>query len=292
VFGDLPFTVATDSADVWSRQHQFDLDVSIGAPPDAFSATGQNWGTPLYRWDVIGRESFHWLHERARRCADLFDGFRIDHLVGFYRTYGRPHDGSPAFFTPAAEPDQVALGERVLTLFREPGSEIFAEDLGTVPDFVRASLARLGVPGLKVFRWEREWHDPTLPYRRPSDYPALSVAVTGTHDNETMMVWWEHLPEEEKQKVRAAVPAVDNASAPVVRDALLEALYASGSNLLLLPIQDVFGWRDRINDPAVVANTNWIFRLPWAIDRFAEHPEARERQITLRAWAERYGRAG
>jgi 4-alpha-glucanotransferase len=291
IFGDLPFMVDTDSADVWARQHQFDLDVSIGAPPDAFSADGQNWGTPLYRWDVITREAFHWLRERARRCADLFDGFRIDHLVGFYRTYGRPRDGSPSFFSPAQEPEQIALGEQVLKLFREPGSEIIAEDLGTVPDFVRASLARISVPGLKVFRWERHWHNEGQPFRRPAEYPELSVAVAGTHDTEPMMVWWDSATSEEKEKVRAVVPgATADASCGAVRDALLEALYASASRIVLVPIQDIFGWRDRVNDPSVVADSNWVFRLPWPVDRMGDVPEARERQAALREWGRRYQR--
>src|SRR5262249_38748463 len=155
ILGDLPFMVDLDSADVWARQEQFHFDATIGAPPDAFSAEGQDWGTPLYRWDVIARDDFRWLRDRARRCAALFDGYRIDHLVGFYRTYGRPKDGRAPYFTPADEPDELALGERIVRIFLESGSEVSAEDLGTVPDFVRASLARLGVPGFKVLRWER-----------------------------------------------------------------------------------------------------------------------------------------
>jgi 4-alpha-glucanotransferase len=291
ILGDLPFMVDSDSADVWARQHQFHLDVTIGAPPDEFSADGQDWGTPLYRWDVIAREDFHWLRERARRCADLFDGYRVDHLVGFYRTYGRPKDGRAPYFTPGEERDQIALGEKVLEILRQPGSEIIAEDLGTVPDFVRESLARLGVPGFKVFRWERHWHTEGQPFRRPADYPPVSVAVSGTHDTEPMMVWWEHASEDEKEKVRVVVPAA-RADAPceAVRDALLEALFTSGSDLALLPIQDVFGWRDRINDPAMVADSNWVFRLPWPSDRLDEEPDARERQQQLRAWVQQFGR--
>jgi len=291
VFGDLPFMVDTDSADVWSRQHQFDLQVSIGAPPDAFSADGQNWGTPLYRWDVIARESFHWLRERARRCADVFDGYRIDHVVGFYRTYGRPRDGAPAFFTPSTEPEQITLGEQIVTLFRDAGSHIIAEDLGTVPDFVRASLVRLGVPGLKVFRWERCWHDESQPFIDPRTYPPESVAVSGTHDTEPMMSWWEAASEDEKQKVRDVVPGASaQASCTAVRDALLESLYESGSAMVLLPIQDVFGWRDRVNAPSIVADSNWVFKLPWTIDAMDQVPEAQERQTTLRTWATRHHR--
>jgi 4-alpha-glucanotransferase len=283
--------VDLDSADVWARQQQFRLDVSIGAPPDAFSKNGQDWGTPLYDWDVIAREDFRWLRERARRCADLFDGYRVDHLVGFYRTYGRPRDGRPPYFTPADERDQLALGEKVLGVLREPGASIIAEDLGTVPDFVRASLARLGVPGFKILRWERYWHAEGRPFRDPSTYPAVSVAASGTHDTEPMIVWWEQASDDERAKVSAVI-APDLARAPYerVRDVLLDALVGSGSDLVLLPIQDVFGWRDRINNPSVVAESNWVFRLPWFTDRLDAVADARERQATLKAWAGKHHR--
>src|SRR6185295_8251519 len=184
LFGDLPFAVSGDSADVWARQEEFNPALSVGVPPDAFSATGQDWGLPAYRWDVLAERDFDWLRQRARRNADLFDGYRVDHLVGFFRTYLRPLDGSTPAFTPSLEPEQVALGERVLAVMRAPGAEIIAEDLGVVPDFVRASLARLDVPGYKVFRWERQWHTPGEPFKDPVAYPPASVATSGTHDTE------------------------------------------------------------------------------------------------------------
>ena len=299
LFGDLPFMVDTNSADVWARQDQFSLDVTVGAPPDAFSATGQDWGMPLYRWDAIERTGFAWLQDRARRSADLYDGYRIDHLVGLYRTYGNPKDGREPFFTPGDEPSQLALGERLLALFRQSGSEIIAEDLGTVPDFVRASLARLGVPGFRVLRWERRWHDPGEPFRDPVEYPPASVATSGTHDTDPLLVWWERADADERQQL-SRLPTIQRiaAGAPLqgatedrVRDVLLEALFASGSDLLLLPIQDVFGWRDRVNVPGTVAADNWTYRLPWPVDHLGDFGEARERQQRLREWAERYDRA-
>ena len=153
-------------------------------------------------------------------------------------------------------------------MFREPGAEIIAEDLGVVPDFVRESLARLPVPGYKVFRWERRWHDEGQPFSDPVDYPAVAVATSGTHDTEPMVIWWENAPREERQArarhsvgartalattiahVRSTRPDLPHA----VHEALLEALFASGADLLILPIQDVFGWRDRINQPATVGD--------------------------------------
>ena len=302
LFGDLPFMVDGDSADVWARQHQFRLDVSVGAPPDAFSATGQDWGMPLYQWDVMAQEDFLWLRERARRSADLFHGYRVDHLVGFYRTYGRLKNGGKGFFTPPDEPSQLVLGERLLGIFLGAGGEIIAEDLGIVPDFVRASLTRLGVPGYRVLRWERHWHTPGQPFRDPSEYPRLSVATSGTHDTEPLIVWWEEAPEDDRRKVselplirQIAGAGTDLVHAPyatTVRDVLLEALVASGSDLLLLPVQDAFGWRDRVNEPATVSDDNWTFRLPWPVDRMQEVPAACETRDRLRAWSERYARHG
>jgi 4-alpha-glucanotransferase len=298
LFGDMPFMVDGDSADVWARQDQFRLDASVGVPPDAFSATGQDWGMPVYRWDVIAAQDFRWLRERARRCADLYDGYRVDHLVGFYRTYGRPRSGGAPFFTPADQAEQEGLGEYVLGILRGPGAEIIAEDLGTVPDFVRASLAMQGVAGFRVLRWERHWHREGRPFREPADYPAVSVAASGTHDTETLVDWWAGAPDDERRAVSAigtvqrltGGKGILDAGAGAVRDVLLETLFAAGSNLLLIPVQDVFGWRDRINAPSTVNEVNWTFRLPWPCDRLDGMAEARERQEKLRGWAAQYHR--
>jgi len=291
LFGDLPFMVSGDSADVWARQDEFRLDASVGVPPDAFSETGQDWGLPVYRWDVLAERDFEWLRLRARRNAVLFDGYRVDHLVGFYRTYFRPQGGGAAVFTPSDEEAQTRLGERVLQVFREPGAEIIAEDLGVVPDFVRESLARQGIPGYKVLRWERHWNTEGRPFKDPEDYPACAVATSGTHDTEPMATWWADAPAEEKEAVRA-IPSVRARAGDGDRvgDALIESLLASGADLVILPIQDVFGWQDRINQPATVADSNWTWRLPWPVDGMVDEPEARDAAARLVAWTRRYGR--
>jgi 4-alpha-glucanotransferase len=291
LFGDLPFMVSGDSADVWARQDEFRMDASVGVPPDAFSKTGQDWGLPVYRWDVVAERDFGWLRERARRNAVLFDGYRVDHLVGFYRTYFRPHDGGEAQFTPSEEDAQTRLGEHVLQVFREPGTEIIAEDLGVVPDFVRESLARLSIPGYKVLRWERHWHDEGQPFRDPMGYPARAVATSGTHDTETMAAWWASAPADEK----AAVLAIPSVRARLTGDeqmhhVLIETLVACGADLLILPIQDAFGWRDRINQPATVSESNWTWRLPWPVDRMLDEQEAVDAAARLREWTGKYGR--
>lgn len=292
LLGDFPFMVSGDSADVWPRQEEFRVDASVGVPPDAFSETGQDWGLPVYLWDVHEATDYAWLRERARRCVELFDGFRVDHLVGFYRTFVRERDGQ-AYFTPADEPAQKAQGERLLRLFMESGASILAEDLGTIPDFVRESLDQLGVPGMKVLRWEREWKQDGQPFRDPATYPAVSVAISGTHDTETMAEWWENADRDERAAA-TVLPALrearldpDEPYSGNVRDALLSSLYSSQSDLLLIAVQDIFGWRDRINTPAVVSDENWSWQLPWRVDRLAGEPEARERAAFLAGLARR-----
>ena len=296
VFGDFPFMVSGDSADVWSRQHDFRLDASVGAPPDAFSETGQDWGFPAYRWSEIAERGDEWLRARARRSADLYDGYRVDHLVGFFRTYVRERDGSAAF-VPADEVDQIAQGTRLLALFTETGTRVTAEDLGVIPDFVRDTLARAGVPGYKVLRWEREWNVPGQPFRDPRNYAAVSVATSGTHDTETVAEWWDEAPEHERELLAQLEPLRDaglTATEPAsdrVRDAVLATLFASGSDLLILPIQDVFGWRDRINTPALIGDQNWCWRLPWPVDALQEEPLPLERAQFLHRLAEQWDRS-
>jgi 4-alpha-glucanotransferase len=296
VLGDFPFMVSGDSADVWSRQQDFRLDASVGAPPDAFSETGQDWGFPAYRWPEIAAGGDQWLRERARRSAALYDGFRVDHLVGFFRTYSREPDGSAAFH-PGDEPSQAAQGRRLLELFKASGARIIAEDLGVIPDFVRATLRDLDVPGFKVLRWEREWDAPGQPFHDPAGYAAASIAASGTHDTESLAEWWDGAPPDERGAL-CRVPALaaagcspESGYSAAVRDAIVAALYGAGSDLVLLPVQDVFGWRDRINRPAVISGDNWNWRLPWPVEDLPAAAEAQARAAFLGELAARTGRA-
>jgi len=277
IYGDLPFVTGGHSADVWTRADEYRLDVSVGVPPDAFSDSGQDWGLPAYNWEAIAARGYELVRQRARRMAALYDGLRIDHLVGLYRTYGRPVSGEP-FFSPADEASQIAQGEAVLEIFKATGATLMAEDLGTVPDFVRESLARLGVPGSKVLRWERRWHEPGHPFIDPTDYPEVSVAMTGTHDTETLAAWWDQSDRDERAAI-LALPRLQTRGldpgdpwSDRVRDALLELIWSAASTELFMPVQDLFGWRDRINTPGTLGGHNWTWRLPWPIDRAPRPP--------------------
>jgi 4-alpha-glucanotransferase len=274
VFGDLPFMISADSPDVWARQNEFRFDATVGVPPDAFSETGQDWGLPPWRADVMASNGFAWMRARARRYAALYDGFRIDHLVGLYRTYVRPIDKSvDSFFEPAAEPAQIVLGETLIGIVAgaDPRPEVIAEDLGSVPPFVRESMARLDLPGLRVLRWERHWDLADTPPIDPSEFPERSVATTGTHDIEPLAATEEGRSEEQ-------------------RSAIVQSLLSAGSYLTLIPLQDVFGWTDRINTPAVVDRVNWTWRVKWPVDRWLNPEEPMQRADELKAWTRAAGR--
>jgi len=268
VFGDLPFMISNDSPDVWARQQEFRFDATIGVPPDAFSETGQDWGLPPWRASVMAATGFTWMHARGRRYGDLYDGFRIDHLVGLYRMYVRPIDKAvPAFFDPAEEAEQISLGETLLGILSGAPSrpDVIAEDLGSIPPFVRESMTRLDLPGLKVLRWERHWErEGQLPID-PTEFAERSVATTGTHDTEPLAA----TPEGQTDEQRAAI---------------LQSLLGAGSCLTLIPLQDVFGWIDRINTPAVVGEMNWTWRLPWPVDVWLDRDDTVGRADQLKAW--------
>ena len=291
MIGDLPFMVAEDSADVWSFQRFFRFDATVGVPPDAYSAEGQDWGLPVPRWEEMRNAGDPWLHQRADRAAELYDAFRVDHVVGLYRTYARPLDKSKPFFIPADEPRQRQQGERVLRLLGEKG-EVLAEDLGTVPDFVRTSLAAQDIPGTKVLRWE---NDKGVP-RDVTRFPRVSVAVTGTHDTEALRTWWEGLEDWEREHQLSQPPLMhlrgptQKQFTPETKSALLALAYSASSDALLVPVTDALGWPDRLNTPGTVGAHNWTFRLPWSAGELfsAAEPVAGARELAHLAG--RYGR--
>ena len=298
--GDLAFLPASDSSDVWANQHLFMLDRLVGAPPDAFSAKGQRWGLPMPNWPRMRDDDLRWWRARSRHAAHLFDMIRVDHVVGFYRTYSFGADpDAPGEFYPRTEAAQREQGETFFTMLkREAGEDtLIGEDLGTVPPWVRTSLTALGILGLKVFRWEKkDWRTPRERFIQPAQYPELSVAVTGTHDTETVAQWWREAAAAERAQLAKAMnfaktvdlkaPDLDTA----LLDAILQPLYAAPSRLVMAPVQDLFGWEERINLPGSIDDGNWTYRLPQTIERLAADPAIRRRAVKLREMAQRTGR--
>jgi 4-alpha-glucanotransferase len=293
IMGDLPFVCGRDSADVWAHPELFDFSGSAGAPPDAFSPSGQAWGLPLYDWSALRRSGYEWWRQRVRHARQLYDLFRIDHVVGLYRTYAIPvHEGGTAGFVPRDEHDQFTQGHDLMSAIvaEAAPSGVVAEDLGTVPDWVRHDLTQLGIPGYRVFRWER--HDHT--FIDPRTYPALSIATSGTHDTDSLLAWWDELDTSERAAIAHILElnsSLTTQHSPLPLLPLLRRLYEAGSSMTILPVQDIFGWPERINVPATISADNWSYRLPAAIDQLDELPSVRERMASVREMIDAAARA-
>lgn len=260
VIGDVPIYVAYDSSDVWSAPHLFELDEGgnplrvAGVPPDYFSATGQLWGNPLYRWDHMRHDGYAWWISRIRRCFEFFDSVRIDHFRGF-----------EAFWAVAASSPTAQGGEWIkgpgLELFRAVTGalgdvSIIAEDLGEITTGVEEMRKQAGLPGMKVmqFAFDGGPENPYLPYNIWQD----SVTYTGTHDNDTSLGWFENLDDAQRTRV------CDFLGCTVLdfSDRFMRMAYASPSFLCVIPLQDVLGLdsRHRMNKPGT-GEGNWQWRF-------------------------------
>lgn len=301
IIGDLAFCPSRDSADVWANQELFLLERSVGAPPDDFNLKGQRWGLPMPNWPRMAADDFKWWRMRTRFAAGLFDLLRVDHVVGFYRTYsyGSDPDDLGCFF-PEEEDEQCIQGENFVTMLKEEAGpdSLIAEDLGTVPPWVKTSLTAQGVPGLKVFRWEREnWGEPDERFKPPASYPELAVAATGTHDTDTLVRWWRttELEEREKLALALALPASVKLARPslslAMLDLILQTLYTSPARLVMAPLPDLLGQGARINLPGTVRENNWSYRMPVALDRLHSSSAMKARTAELRRLARLGGRA-
>lgn len=297
LMGDLPFIVCSESADVWARAWQFRRDVSLGAPPDGFSPDGQDWGLPAYGWSAMDEDDLKWLRARTRHAAALYDRFRLDHVVGYFRMYIRK-PGERGYFDPDGEATQQAHGARVLRAMIEDAakgdgraSQVIAEDLGVIPPFVRETLRGLGVPGYKVIPWEKDegGHDgPT--FRDPSKFDAVSVATWSTHDTAPITAWWDDLTAKEREQLEALANVPKGASDEERTFALLGLLFRSGASLTLTLVQELLGERTRINTPGTVGDANWTYRLPKPLEDLERDERVNARLERIRALVIESGR--
>lgn len=270
IVGDVPIYVASDSADVWANPELFQLDaegqptVVAGVPPDYFSATGQRWGNPLYRWDAMRDTQFRWWIERIRTNLRFADIVRLDHFRGFAAYWeipaseetavrGRwmPGPGKPLF-----DAIRAALGDLPL----------IAEDLGFITEDVHELRKSIGLPGMKIIQFGFGADDnPHLPHR----YDVHTVAYTGTHDNDTAKGWYDAADKDERERVRAYLGCADED----VAWGLIRAAYTSVAEIAIVPVQDILGLGSdaRMNTPGKEVD-NWSWRLsPAALTR--EHSE-------------------
>ncbi len=261
IIGDIPIYVAFDSADTWSHPELFCLDEKgfptkvAGCPPDGFSATGQLWGNPIYRWDYHKKTGYEWWIRRIEYCFRLYDVLRIDHFRGFDEYYAIPYGHTTAelgrwekgpgydLFVKIRE----ALGER----------KIIAEDLGYMTESVSELVKKTGYPGMKVLQFafdSREESD-----YLPHNYQRNCVVYTGTHDNETVKGWYENVNETDRLFAKRYIGITDERN---VSWDFIRAAFVSVADTAIIPMQDYLKLGDeaRINTPSTLGG-NWEWRM-------------------------------
>ena len=264
IVGDIPIFIAYDSADAWANPDLFFLDenslptVVAGVPPDYFSATGQLWGNPLYRWDVHTASGYTWWLERFRSVLNFVDVVRLDHFRGFAGYYEIPYGA------PTAETGQWMTGpgkDFFTTVSRELGGSdsetlpIIAEDLGVITPDVVELRETFNLPGMKILQFGFSGADnPFLPH----NYPANCVAYTGTHDNDTALGWFETAPKDER---KFALRYLDSDGSDFAWD-LIRGVWSSVAVYAIAPMQDVLGLgtEARMNYPSRLGG-NWEWRM-------------------------------
>lgn len=196
--GDLPILISRDSADVWAHKEFFKLDFSAGAPTDMYCAKGQRWGSPVYDWEGIASDGYHYLKEKLKFAENFYDMIRIDHVVGLFRIWSIPYnepfenEGLNGSFDPKDENTWGEQGRRIISVMLEStGMLLCAEDLGVIPKVCTETLKEFAIPGNDVQRWTKDWaveHD----FLKPDKYRKLSVAMLSTHDTTNWPAWWEN----------------------------------------------------------------------------------------------------
>ncbi len=261
LIGDLPIFVAHDSADVWAHPELFQLDaegmptVVSGVPPDYFSATGQRWGNPLYRWPLLKRRGYAWWIERMQKALERFSAVRLDHFIGFQRYWEIPAA------CPTAEDGKWMPG---------PGDSLFqalrralgplpliAEDLGAITPAVKALRDRFELPGIRILQFAFGT-DPSAPDFKPHNYPRRAVVYTGTHDNDTTVSWFEQRNHDERNQALAYL----GARGDEIHWDLIRAALSSVADLAVVPMQDLLGLgaEARMNLPGTAVG-NWAWRV-------------------------------
>ncbi|MFW5801424.1 MAG: 4-alpha-glucanotransferase [Spirochaeta sp.] len=425
--GDLPILMNEDSADVWAHRDIFITRLRAGAPPDMFSADGQNWGFPIYDWDTLAEQDYGWWKDRLRQSDKFYHAYRIDHVLGFFRIWSIPEDnslGTLGYFYPSAfiaqeelrhhglddarirwlaEPhihgDQIreTLGDQAENIINKVFMQIFdqdlytfsnkvhgekffdqlditenmrgilrawykdralievedgiyspswtfrecsryhmlsdhekgafehivathanrseamwaengrrllsfmsrtvpmltcAEDLGVIPDCVPQVLGELGILGLRIPRWSRNWGLPGQPYIPLEDYPALSVCTPSVHDTSTMREWWEREGEKEGfwHSMGFQEPCPHEFTDEVAQKVYARLLECN-SRICMFQIQDLFSVdpalraddpaQTRVNIPGTLNDFNWTYRIPVDVRKLQEYSTLNERVAAL-----------
>lgn len=272
IIGDIPIYVSADSSDVWCDPRLFQMDGSekpvavAGCPPDGFSADGQLWGNPLYRWDYHEKTGFDWWIRRIKKCTELYDVIRIDHFRGFDEYYSIPADDKTA----ANGHWEPGPGMKLFNAIKEAlgDVQIIAEDLGFMTDSVKELVKDSGFPNMKVLEFAFDSRDSSSAGTAdnvylPFNYDRNCVVYTGTHDNETLRGWLSSITPKELSNVKNYLGLPKDAKKSDIVDPFIRAALSSVADLCVIPMWDYLGLPNsaRINTPSTVGG-NWQWRCP------------------------------
>lgn len=284
IIGDIPLYVALDSADVWVHTDLFELDERkkpihvAGVPPDCFSADGQRWGNPLYRWKKMQKDHFHWWYQRMKANASLYDVIRIDHFIGIVHYWS-----IPASCPTAVEGKWIkGPGKKLTKVIRKAtkGSDIIAEDLGIVSPAVRKLINQTGWPGMKIleFAFDGDAANEYLPHHY---HDSNCIVYGGTHDNQTLIGYYKDKSEKELKFLKRYLHIKKVRQIP---KAMQRAAYASIADTVIFQMQDILELDDsaRMNEPSTVGK-NWRWRMK--PEEFSESDRRR-----LKKYCQTYGR--
>ena len=337
LMGDIPFGVSYYSADVYLHRDEFLLEWSGGAPPEPYfkddqftQKWGQNWGIPLYRWDVMRSRNFDWWRRRVCGVRKIFHLFRIDHVLGFYRIYAFPWrpgrnreflsfswdemlsrtgGGFPKFVPrddEAWENSEANCrdGQDYLRIVLDEAgaTRVAGEDLGIVPRYVRPSLRSMGIATFKIPQWENYEDGRSIP---GSQYERLSVATYATHDHKPLRALWHDAinakTADGEQSMQTLTKIGEFAGLSFHGQAVdfehdfyphaIEALFRCESWVAILMISDLLARKDRFNIPGTTVTSNWSRRLPSTVEGLKKSPTVRKRMRLVRSLLERTGRA-
>lgn len=283
IIGDMPIYVSYDSSDVWAHPEMFDLDERhmpnevAGVPPDNYSADGQLWGNPLYRWSYMKAHGYQWWIKRVQYSSRLFDMIRIDHFIGFVNYFAIKYGEKTAVNGTWKQGPSDDLFEAIKQAIKDV--HIIAEDLGVVTPKVREALIKTGFPGMKLLQFafdSRESSD-----YLPHFYDKNVIAYTGTHDNMTTASWFESLS---KADLAYCLDYINHTSGHPV-DSLIKTTLGCVADTAIIPIQDYLhlGSEGRMNMPSTVGG-NWI----WRVDKAKLTDELKEK---IKRFTVLYGRS-
>lgn len=286
--GDIPILVNRESADVWYHQSSFFLHYSAGAPPDMYSKEGQEWGFPVYNWEEQEKNGYDWWVKRLQVASQLFDVYRLDHIVGFFRIWAIARDASAkkGHFVPHDPVEWMAQGEKLMKMMLNAAPMLpIGEDLGLVPKEVKQCLTNLGICGTRVMRWERSWEGDKK-FIPLDSYSSLSMTTVSTHDSDTLQLWWRHYPQEARIFSQFLGWHYEPFLSPERQKEILKLSHHTSSLFHINLLQEYLALfpdlvskhptQERINVPGTILESNWTYRFRPTVEEIVAHPHLKQ----------------